>query len=79
VYERAAVLAELEADYGLKTREEQKEAVIAVLNGGAPPNAGSGKLFMHNKQREAAAISTWLMADQRYAAEAATQRISKAR
>jgi hypothetical protein len=71
VSERSTVLAGLEADYGIKTRQEHKEAVIAVLNGGAPPHAGIGKRFLHLMQREAAAISTWLMADPRYAAEAA--------
>jgi hypothetical protein len=71
VSERSTVLAGLEADYGLKTRQQQKEAVIAVMNGGAPPNAGTGKRFLHLMQREASAISTWLMADPRYAAEAA--------
>lgn len=81
VHERSRVHAELQADYGLSTRQEQKQALIAVLNGGTPPTciATGSRRFLYLLAQETKVISRVLMADPRYAEEAAAANKLKGR
>eukprot|EP00775_Hariotina_reticulata_P000652 gene652-946_t len=85
VEDREHVLSQVGATYtGLKTRDKQKEAVLAVLNGGSVPQhkrqatATSGhRLFLHELSEETRAITRLLMADPRFADEAAAAALLK--